>query len=90
MPIENLQNYLSLLEQHDQLARIKAPADPILEIAAITDRVCKQPGGGRALLFEHPSGSSFAVATNLFGWLAEAGLPGVGNRSPRPSARPAG
>jgi len=69
MPIGNLQNYISLLERHDELARITAPVDPILEIAAITDRVCKQPGGGRALLFEQPAGSSFAVATNLFGSL---------------------
>ncbi|MFH1026495.1 MAG: UbiD family decarboxylase [Pseudomonadota bacterium] len=69
MPFENLQNYISLLEQHDQLARISAPVDPLLEIAAITDRVCKQPGGGRALLFEQPYGSRFAVATNLFGSL---------------------
>ncbi len=69
MPIENLQNYISLLERHDQLACISAPVDPLLEIAAITDRVCKQPGGGRALLFEQPAGSRFAVATNLFGSL---------------------
>lgn len=69
MPIENLQNYISLLERHDQLARVAAPADPLLEIAAITDRVCKQPGGGQALLFERPAGSRFAVATNLFGSL---------------------
>jgi len=69
VPIENLQNYISLLERHDQLARIAAPTDPIMEIAAITDRICKQPGGGRALLFEQPAGSRFAVATNLFGSL---------------------
>ena len=45
------------------------PVDPVLEIAAITNRICKQPEGGRALLFEQPKGSGFPVATNLFGSL---------------------
>jgi 4-hydroxy-3-polyprenylbenzoate decarboxylase len=43
--------------------------DPVQEIAAITNQVCKQPEGGRALLFEQPKGSAFPVATNLFGSL---------------------
>jgi len=67
MPITNLKKFISLLEKHDQLVRITVPADPVLEIAAVTDRVCKQPEGGKALLFEHPAGCSFPVATNLFG-----------------------
>lgn len=67
MPSYDLRSYISLLEQHNQLARISVPVDPLLEIAAITDRICKQPGGGRALLFERPSGAAFPVATNLFG-----------------------
>lgn len=67
MPSYDLRSYISLLEQHNQLARISVPADPLLEIAAITDRICKQPDGGRALLFEQPVGAAFPVATNLFG-----------------------
>lgn len=47
--------------------RISAAVDPVLEISAITGRVCKQDAGGIALLFEKPSDSSFPVATNLFG-----------------------
>lgn len=49
------------------MSSVLPETDPILEIAAITDRVCKQPDGGKALLFEKPSGAGFRVATNLFG-----------------------
>jgi len=63
----NLQQYISLLEERGEVVRIKAEVDPVQEIAAITDRVCKQSGGGKALLFEKPVGSDFVVATNLFG-----------------------
>ena len=34
----------------------REPVSPDLEIAAVTDRVCKSPGGGPALLFEKPTG----------------------------------
>jgi 4-hydroxy-3-polyprenylbenzoate decarboxylase len=67
MLINNLQTYISLLEQHNELTCISVPTNPLLEIAAITNRVCKQQDGGRALLFEHPKGSILPVATNLFG-----------------------
>lgn len=69
MPINDLQTYISLLEQHGELTRITVPVDPRLEIAAITNRVCKHPDCGQALLFEHPHGSRFPVASNLFGSL---------------------
>ena len=36
------------------------------EIAEITDRVSKTPGGGKALLFEN-TGTEFPVLTNMFG-----------------------
>ena len=62
-----LRQYISSLESIGELSRIAVSADPALEIAAITNRVCKQPEGGRALFFEHPDGSDFPVATNLFG-----------------------
>ncbi len=67
MSHRDLRQFLSLLQSSGQFDRITVETDPLLEIAAITDRVCKQPGGGMALLFEHPRGSSFPVATNLFG-----------------------
>ena len=67
MPIKDLRQFITCLESADELARVFVETDPILEIAAITDRVCKQPGGGKALLFEQPAGSRFPLATNLFG-----------------------
>jgi 4-hydroxy-3-polyprenylbenzoate decarboxylase len=74
MPLSDLQQFISLLESNSELSRIKATTDPRLEIAAITNRVCKQPDGGRALLFEQPQGSRFPVATNLFGSLRRTSL----------------
>jgi 4-hydroxy-3-polyprenylbenzoate decarboxylase len=69
MPINDLQQFITLLESNGELARITVATDPILEIAAITNRVCKQPDGGRALLFQLPHDSAFPVASNLFGSL---------------------
>jgi len=69
MPLSDLQTFVSLLEARAELSRIHVTTDPLLEIAAITNRVCKQPDGGRALLFDKPHGSVFPVATNLFGSL---------------------
>ncbi len=67
MPANNLHNFISLLESEGELSRISVSVDPVQEVAAITDQICKQPGGGQALLFEHPAGGHFPVATNLFG-----------------------
>jgi len=67
MSLSDLHNFIDYLKTENELSRVTAEVDPVLEIAAITDRVCKQPEGGRALLFEQPCGSGFAVATNLFG-----------------------
>src|SRR5207237_1270953 len=49
------------------LARVAEPVSPDLEIAAVTDRACKSPGGGPALLFEKPAGYDMPVATNIYG-----------------------
>lgn len=63
----DLHQFIALLETNHELCRIRVETDSILEIAAITNRVCKSPSGGKALLFEDPRGSRFPVATNLFG-----------------------
>lgn len=63
----DLRRFIELLEERGELVRIGAEVDPVLEIAAITDRVCKSPGGGRALFFEKVSGHDLPVLTNLFG-----------------------
>jgi len=61
-----MNQFIRLLEQQGELHRIKHFVDPVLEIAEITDRCCKQPEGGKALLFEN-TGTSFPVLTNAMG-----------------------
>ena len=61
-----MNHFIRLLEQHNELIRIKQFVDPVLEIAEITDRICKQPDGGKALLFEN-TGTAFPVLTNAMG-----------------------
>jgi len=71
MAIKDLREFIALLEEKGQLARISAEVDPKLEIGEITDRVSKQVGPG--LLFENPvdreTGERYAmpVAINLMG-----------------------
>jgi 4-hydroxy-3-polyprenylbenzoate decarboxylase len=67
MPLSDLHTFINSLESKNELTRITVQVDPLLEIAAVTNRVCKQTDGGRALLFERPAASAFPVATNLFG-----------------------
>ena len=67
MNYPSLREFIDRLEREEELLRIKEPVSPILEIAEITDRVSKQPGGGKALLFENVEGSSMPVLINAFG-----------------------
>jgi len=64
MAYHNLSEFVSLLEKKGELCRIKSFANPVLEIAEITDRVTKS--GGKALLFEN-NGTSFPLLINAFG-----------------------
>jgi 4-hydroxy-3-polyprenylbenzoate decarboxylase len=63
----DLNDFLADLETRALLARVAEPVNPHLEIAAVTDRACKSPGGGPALLFEQPTGFDMPVASNVFG-----------------------
>jgi len=63
----DLNDFLADLDARGVLARIAEPVNPHLEIAAVTDRACKSPGGGPALLFEQPTGFDMPVASNIFG-----------------------
>ena len=67
MAYKDLREFINLLEQKRLLQRIPVEVDPILEISAITDRMCKSPNGGKALFFEKVKGSQYPVVTNLFG-----------------------
>lgn len=67
MGYRDLRGFLAMLDASGELRCVDAEVNPELEIAAITDRQCKEPEGGAALLFRRVAGSAFPVATNLFG-----------------------
>ena len=67
MNYPSLREFIHQLEREEELLRIKERVSPILEITEITDRISKQPGGGKALLFENVEGSSMSVLINAFG-----------------------
>lgn len=67
MAYKDLREFIKLLENKGLLKRIRAEVDPVLEITEITDRMCKSPGGGKALFFEKVKNSEFPVVTNIFG-----------------------
>jgi 4-hydroxy-3-polyprenylbenzoate decarboxylase len=73
MAYRNQQHFIETLDKAGELLRIKSYVNPKLEIAEITDRISKQPGGGKALLFENTgydpaSGqASFPVLMNAYG-----------------------
>ncbi len=66
MAYRNQRHFIETLEQAGELIRIKTFVDPRLEIAEITDRISKTPGGGKALLFEN-TGYDFPVLMNAYG-----------------------
>lgn len=65
---KNLRQFIEELDKAGELIRISGKVDPMLEVAEITDRFAKQPGGGKALLFED-TGTAFPVITNMMGSL---------------------
>ncbi|HKH60359.1 MAG TPA: menaquinone biosynthesis decarboxylase, partial [Flavitalea sp.] len=66
MAYKNQHHFIDVLEKAGELVRIKTYVDPKLEIAEITDRISKTPGGGKALLFEN-TGYPFPVLMNAYG-----------------------
>ena len=79
MAHDDLRDWIKVLDKAEELKRIREEVDPILEIAEITDRVCKWASaksgragkyepGGPALLFEKVKGYPGAkVLMNQFG-----------------------
>ena len=61
----DLRTFLHDLESDGDLVRVTEPVDPVEEVTVIQHRVL--PPGGPALLFENVEGSSYRLATNLFG-----------------------
>ena len=71
MALDNLQALLAALDAAGELRRVARAVSIDKEITEIADRCMKAPGGGPALLFEHPAltsggASSMPVAVNLF------------------------
>lgn len=65
MGYEGIRDFIKVLEDNNELIRINAEVDPVLEITEITDRVVKNEGP--ALLFENVKGSAYPVLINAFG-----------------------
>ncbi|MBL7698971.1 MAG: menaquinone biosynthesis decarboxylase, partial [Chitinophagaceae bacterium] len=66
MAYRNQQHFIDTLEKAGELLRIKTYVNPRLEMAEITDRMSKTPGGGKALLFEN-TGYNMPVLMNAYG-----------------------
>ena len=65
MALQDLREWISLLEREGELVRVAAEVDPHLEITEIVDRTVKS--GGPALLFERPKRSEHPLLINQFG-----------------------
>ena len=78
MQYRDLRDFITQLEQREQLRRIRAEVDPYLEMTEICDRVLR--AGGPAILFENPKGSDIPVLANLFGTPERVAL-GMGEES---------
>jgi 4-hydroxy-3-polyprenylbenzoate decarboxylase len=71
LPFDDLRQWIAALDRANELKRIQTEADPILEIAEITDRVSKAKTGkpgGPALLFQNIKGHpGHQLLINQFG-----------------------
>src|SRR6266700_6311004 len=71
MAFDSFGDLLQALDKAGELIRITQPVATELEITEIADREMKQPGGGKALLFEKPTVngqvSPFPLAINTLG-----------------------
>jgi 4-hydroxy-3-polyprenylbenzoate decarboxylase len=61
----DIQEFLAALDRDGDLARVRAPVDPHLEVTGIVERVLREHGP--ALLFENPTRGRLPLAINLFG-----------------------
>lgn len=67
MAFDNLADFLTVLGEDGELHRVRTEVDPRLELSAIVNLVCKQPGGGPAILFEQVRGSRHPLLVNVLG-----------------------
>jgi 4-hydroxy-3-polyprenylbenzoate decarboxylase len=64
MPLDDLRDFIRVLEKQGELKRVSIEVDPYLEIAEFADRSVKN--NGPALLFEKPKGSNVPLLINAF------------------------
>jgi 4-hydroxy-3-polyprenylbenzoate decarboxylase len=64
---KDLRDLLAYFEKRGQLRRVRVEVSPDFELAEVTARAARLPGGGPALLFENVAHSNLPVLTNLFG-----------------------
>ncbi len=76
--MNDLREFIQLLEDRGQLKRISHSISPNLEMTEICDRTLRQQGP--ALLFENPTGHNMPVLANLFGTPERVAL-GMGQTS---------
>ena len=79
MALDSLRDFLQAIDAAGDLVRVRRAVSVDREITEIADRCMKAPGGGPALLFEHPTlaggaRSPHPVAVNLFGSERRMGL----------------
>ena len=72
--MDNIGDLIRVLELEGELVRVKEEVDPELEMAEIVDRLSKQEGGGKAIIFENAKGSEISVVMNLFGSMRRMSL----------------
>ena len=62
----DIRRLIDKLEQNGELLRITTKVDTRFELCEITDRISKQAGGGKAILFEN-TGTDYPVLMNMMG-----------------------
>jgi 4-hydroxy-3-polyprenylbenzoate decarboxylase len=65
MKYTDLRDFISKLQQIDEIKRVNVPVSPYLEMTEIADRTLR--ADGPALLFTQPTGHTIPVLANLFG-----------------------
>ncbi|MDB5118678.1 MAG: ubiD, partial [Mucilaginibacter sp.] len=65
MKYTDLRDFISKLQQIDEIKHVDVPVSPYLEMTEIADRTLR--AGGPALLFTQPTGQTIPVLANLFG-----------------------
>lgn len=66
MAYKSLLHFIKILENHNELVRVKEFVNPELEITEIVDRISKSKDGGKAVLFEN-TGTDYPVLINSMG-----------------------